>query len=219
MPRGLRVVLVSVSVAAAVACFVGAVALRVGSPPDPDRPEAGLAAAARAYSPLLGAVFLTLAIVLAYTRELVPPSEEEDDTPRRADDAVYRRYRVRGGLALVAGAALILVSGLDLLLHPTDDSNRPSSLMAGIGLALLAVGSVYRYDLPNIYRRVAELEDRLGRRIDALGNGHAGNGAGRQVHDDEDQDEDNGDEDDEDPDEDDSDDDGSAGGEPHHRWN
>ena len=180
MPRGIRMLLVCLFAGAAAVCFVTLLVLKIDPAPEPE--QSGLTITFRKYGVTFTAVLSFLAVAVAFSRQLVPPSDE-DHPPDREDDFAYQRYRVRGGLALIAGAALVLVSGVDQLLHLGDDAPRSNTLLGVLGLILLAVGSVYRYDLPNIYRRVSDLEARLQRRIDALtnghaGNGHAGNGAG-----------------------------------------
>ena len=89
----------------------------------------------------------------------------------------YDDYRTRGNLAFLFGSLLILFSWINVFLRSLGVLTEPiSTVGGGLGAALFLIGLIYRFDLPNIYRRLAELEERLGRRIDALSKGHGGNG-------------------------------------------
>lgn len=206
MLQRLRMILIWLCAGLAVASFVTYGVLKL----NPELVQPGLAATFRDYGATVTALFVFFALALAFFRQFVPPADE-DGPPAGADDAAYQRYRVKGGLALVGGWAFVLVGGLDQLAHLGNDATGPGSWLAILGLVLLAIGSIYRYDLPNIYHRVSDLEDRLQRRIDALSNGHLGNGKGHVGNgadpDDEDESDDDEPDDDESDDEDESDDD------------
>ena len=104
MLQRLRVILVWLCAGAAAASFVTYGVLKIGSEPA----QPGLAATFRDYGATITAVFVVVALALAFFRQLVPPADE-DGPPVGADDAAYQRYRVKGGLALVGGWALVLV--------------------------------------------------------------------------------------------------------------
>jgi hypothetical protein len=84
----------------------------------------------------------------------------------------YEQYRRDGILAIFWGTALIVFA---VVARFADWSEVPSWSWP-VGLALIWIGYVYRRDLPHIYRRMADLEVRLQKRIDALSAAQGGNG-------------------------------------------
>jgi hypothetical protein len=84
----------------------------------------------------------------------------------------YESYRAVGTLALVWGTAFILLVIVARWLTDWE----VDSWSFPLGVVLIWIGYVYRYDLPNIYRRMADLEQRLQKRIDALSAAQGGNG-------------------------------------------
>jgi hypothetical protein len=91
-----------------------------------------------------------------------------------ASDPGYAGYRWRGYFAFFLGALFILT---DMIFRFGGMAqNIPPVPISLIGLAILWIGSIYICDLPSIYRRIAELENRLEERIDALSKAAGGNG-------------------------------------------
>lgn len=97
----------------------------------------------------------------------------------KATGSDHQNYRSYGNYALAIGSVFFLATLVEHVLVGFQVLKSTSGYFSfALAAAFFLIGYVYRFDLPNIYRRIAELEQRLDKRIDALSSKHGGNGKG-----------------------------------------